>query len=107
LVVKQNKEWLQVNIYENRLDQIRSIHHECDDPIDWQEIYHRLEPYKNGQDGPNTMAARPKQQAYQPGVMDRLFNFTQLDPSDALVNFPHKMKFKKTHGFEDLDDIIH
>lgn len=32
---------LQVDLYDNRLEQIRSIHQECDDPIDWQEVYHR------------------------------------------------------------------
>jgi hypothetical protein len=32
-------------------------------------------------------------------------NFTAIDPSDSLKNFPHKMKFKKTAGFEPVDDI--
>lgn len=65
---------LQVDLYENRLEQIRSIHHECDTPIDWREVYHREPPFQEGQEGPNTLAARQHLQSYQPGVMDRLFN---------------------------------
>jgi hypothetical protein len=65
---------LQVELYENRLDQIRSIHHECDDPVDWQEVYNRQPPFQEGQDGPNTFAARQRQQDFRPGLMDRLFN---------------------------------
>jgi hypothetical protein len=65
---------LQVDLFENRLEQIRSIHHECDDPIDWQEVFHRPPPFQAGQEGPNTMAARQKQQSYRPGLFDRLLN---------------------------------
>jgi hypothetical protein len=65
---------LQVELYENRLDQLHSIHHECDEPVDWQEVYHRQPPFPKGEEGPNTLVARKQQQSYQPGLMDRLFN---------------------------------
>lgn len=32
-------------------------------------------------------------------------NYDALDPSDSLKNFPHRMKFKKTTGFEAVDPI--
>lgn len=32
-------------------------------------------------------------------------NFAAIDPSDALKNFPHRMKFKKTTGFDPVDDM--
>lgn len=32
-------------------------------------------------------------------------NFAAIDPSEALKNFPHRMKFKKTAGFEPVDDM--
>ena len=65
---------LQVDLYENKLDQIRSIHHECDDPVDWQKVFNRLPPFQEGQDGPKTMIARQQIQAYHPSLTDRLFN---------------------------------
>lgn len=64
---------LQVDIYENRLDQIRSIHHECDDPVDWEEVYNRKAPFEEGQAGPNERQARMDLQSYLPGFFDRLF----------------------------------
>ncbi|MCM3567774.1 DUF4236 domain-containing protein [Neobacillus mesonae] len=83
-LAKQQREWqklqeaeqarLQVELYKNRLEQIRSIHHESDDPINWQEVYHRDPPFRPGEDGPSTIAARQQLEAYQPGVMDKLFN---------------------------------
>ena len=33
------------------------------------------------------------------------FNFAAIDPSDALRNFPNRMKFKKTAGFEPVEPI--
>jgi hypothetical protein len=32
-------------------------------------------------------------------------NFAAIDPSEALKNFPHRMKFKKTTGFDPVDDM--
>ncbi|MCC6527477.1 MAG: hypothetical protein IT373_32820 [Polyangiaceae bacterium] len=32
-------------------------------------------------------------------------NMAQLDPSDSLRNFPHRMKFKKTAGFDAVEPI--
>ncbi|MBT2680610.1 DUF4236 domain-containing protein [Bacillus sp. ISL-35] len=64
---------LQVELYENRLDQIRSIHHECDDEVDWDEVYSRKAPFEEGQAGQNERQAREQLQRYQPGFFDRLF----------------------------------
>ncbi|OCA90583.1 hypothetical protein A8F94_01490 [Bacillus sp. FJAT-27225] len=41
---------------------------------------------------------------YDRGMVEKL-NFEMLDPSDALVNFPHHMKFKKTRGFEEVGPV--
>jgi hypothetical protein len=37
-------------------------------------------------------------------VLDRL-NLSALDPSDSLKNFPHRMKFKKTAGFDAVEPM--
>ncbi|RHW42038.1 DUF4236 domain-containing protein [Neobacillus notoginsengisoli] len=42
---------------------------------------------------------------YDRSTMDML-NFSLLDPSEALANFPHKMSFKKTKGFEEVEPIL-
>lgn len=33
-------------------------------------------------------------------------NFNHIDPSDALTNFSHHMKFKKTKGFEEISQFV-
>lgn len=71
---KQEYARLQVELYQNKLDRIRQVHQECDDPIDWKEVYHRPAPFEKGQDGPNTKAARQRLASWQPGIMDRLFH---------------------------------
>jgi hypothetical protein len=38
------------------------------------------------------------------GTLMRL-NFAAIDPSESLKNFPHRMKFKKTSGFDPVDKI--
>ena len=38
------------------------------------------------------------------GTLTRL-NFAAIDPSESLKNFPHRMKFKKTSGFEAVEDM--
>ena len=38
-------------------------------------------------------------------TLNRL-NLTTLDPSDALTNFNHQMKFKKTQGFEEVPLVL-
>jgi hypothetical protein len=32
-------------------------------------------------------------------------HYNALDPSDSLVNFPHRMRFKKSSGFEPIEPI--
>ena len=38
-------------------------------------------------------------------TLERL-NLTAIDPSDAMKNFPHRMKFKKTVGFDPVEPIL-
>ncbi|MBI5161247.1 MAG: DUF4236 domain-containing protein, partial [Micrococcales bacterium] len=37
-------------------------------------------------------------------VVGRL-NLATIDPSDSMKNFPHRMKFKKTAGFEPVEPL--
>ncbi|MBM4765225.1 DUF4236 domain-containing protein [Bacillus sp. B15-48] len=65
---------LQVELYENHTELIRSIHHECDDPVDWHEVYNRQPPFQKGEEGPNERAAKQKLAEYKPSLLDRLFS---------------------------------
>ncbi|WP_251550688.1 DUF4236 domain-containing protein [Neobacillus muris] len=98
---------LQVDIYENRIEQIRSIHHECDEPIDWREILRREPPFQDNQDGPNTKAARQQLETYQPGLLDRLFNRdeTKLRQLQEAVNAAKVQDMELLNGWRHMHDI--
>lgn len=65
---------LQVELYENRIDRMRSIHQESDDSIDWKAIYHQEAPFEDDMIGPNEEYARSQLESYKPNWIDRLFN---------------------------------
>jgi hypothetical protein len=59
----------------------------------------RLDPSTGHEERPTVLAMH-----FVRATLTRL-NFAAIDPSDALKNFPHRMKFKKTAGFDPVDDM--
>lgn len=59
----------------------------------------RLDPSTGHHVRPTVLAVH-----FSRGALTRL-NFAAIDPSEALKNFPHRMKFKKTAGFDPVDDM--
>jgi hypothetical protein len=59
----------------------------------------RLDPSTGHMEGPIVLAVH-----FTRDSLARL-NFAAIDPSDALKNFPHRMKFKKTAGFDPVDGM--
>lgn len=57
----------------------------------------------------NSSTGHPEEVTYlsvhftRPGL--EALNLMAIDPSDAMRNFPHRMKFKKTAGFEPIEKI--
>lgn len=68
---KQNQ--LRVEEYENYLDLIRSVHKECEEPVDWKALSEAPPPFEKGKPGPNEQAAASKNAAQKPGFMSKLF----------------------------------
>lgn len=66
---------LEVELFKNRLDMIKSIHKEADKPIDWSEIEKRKMPFdlKNNEKGKREIEAIKKLQEYKPSFIDRIF----------------------------------
>jgi hypothetical protein len=59
----------------------------------------RLDPSTGHMVSPTVLAVH-----FTRGTLTRL-NFAAIDPSESLKNFPHRMKFKKTAGFEPVEDM--
>jgi hypothetical protein len=65
---------LEVELYENRLNMIKSIHKECDDFVDWLDIKNTEPPFLKGHPGPLEQQALQELQNYRPGFMAKVFN---------------------------------
>ncbi|ULT59629.1 DUF4236 domain-containing protein [Neobacillus drentensis] len=66
---------LEVDLYENKLERIQSIHKEADEPINWIKVRSANPPYnKNqGQIGFHEQAALDKVHSYKPNLISKLF----------------------------------
>lgn len=59
----------------------------------------RLDPSTGHMVSPTVLAVH-----FTRSTLARL-NFAAIDPSDSLKNFPHRMKFKKTAGFDPVEEM--
>lgn len=73
-LAEQEHAKLQVELYENRIERMRSIHQESDEPVDWKAMYHHKPPFEIDSIGPYEQSARDQLESYRPSWIDRLFN---------------------------------
>ena len=64
---------LKVEEAENYLDVIRSVHKECEEMMDWEEIENAPPPFVKGSKGPNEQEAQKALDEYRPGLGAKLF----------------------------------
>lgn len=62
-----------MEVYENHIDVIQSIHKECSPPIDWNKIASSNQPTEPKRNNHNESDARQSLESYKPGLIDRLF----------------------------------
>ncbi len=63
----------EVDVYENHIDVIQSIHKECSPPINWNKIASTKQPTEPKRSNGNESEARQLSESYKPGLIDRLF----------------------------------
>src|ERR1044072_6212364 len=63
----------EVEMYENHLEQIRSVHRDCSAPINWQALQSAQEPGAPTRNAHHETAAPRLADEYQPGTFDKLF----------------------------------
>ena len=64
---------LEVELFENKLDMIKSIHKECNDSINWISQKNATPPFSSDSKGPNELAALSILENYKPSLLDKLF----------------------------------
>lgn len=74
--LERNK--LEVELYENRIEIIKSIHKECDEFINWIEIEKIQPPFymEDGENGKNQLEAIIKLKDYKPSFIDKMLGKT-------------------------------
>lgn len=89
---KQNKKMqeleqaaYEVELYENHIDILKSLHVECGTPIDWTQIAVLKEPEKPQKMNQNETKARLEADRYKPGFIDRIFKREAKKRSDFNV----------------------
>lgn len=68
----------EVELFENQIDVITSVHKECSEPIDWEKMKSSSPPFRIGEPGPNELKALKKLNDYKPTWIDKLFNRAEL-----------------------------
>lgn len=63
----------EVELYENHIEVITSVHKECSEPVDWESIQTTPPPFNLGEIGPNEAQAIQKLNDYKPTWRDKLF----------------------------------
>ena len=63
----------EVEVYENHIEIIQSVHKECSDPIEWKNIATSQEPKKPENIKKHEKDARAEVKNYKPGFIDRVF----------------------------------
>lgn len=70
---EQERAAYEVQVYENLIDLLRSVHKECSEVYNWSLIYYHKPPNKPSHKCVNELAAQAKLDAYKPGLADKLF----------------------------------
>ena len=70
--VEEEKSKLAVEEYENYIELIRSVHKECDDPVDWHLVYRSEAPFEKGTVGELESKALKELNDYKPGFFEKM-----------------------------------
>lgn len=63
----------EVEVYENHIEVIQSVHKECGNPVDWASIANTPEPQKPVKLTKNEKKAKTNLETYKPNFIDKLF----------------------------------
>lgn len=71
---EQEQEWAQyeVQLFETQCELVKSIHKECDEPVDWVEVLNSHPPHQLGEPGLKEKNAVKEYNHYKPGFFEKL-----------------------------------
>ncbi|AQU78417.1 DUF4236 domain-containing protein [Planococcus faecalis] len=69
----------EVQVFENKIDLIHSIHKECDDHFDWFEISRSKHPHHTKEIGLHEMEAQEKLNSFKPTLMQKMLKTVEKE----------------------------
>ena len=69
----------EVQVYENKIELLHSIHKECDDQFDWYEISRAKHPHHQNETGIHELEAIEKLKSFKPSMIQKLFKTAEKE----------------------------
>ena len=95
----------EVDLYENKIELIHSIHKECDDIFDWHEISQSRHPHHDNQPGFNEIESRKKLKSFKPSLMQKIMKTADKEEA-KLKDEIEQSKVKDQDEFKELQRTI-
>lgn len=100
-----NQAKLIVEEFEKRLEYIKSIHKECDEPIDWEYISKSTAPFNKGDIGPREREATSIYNNYKPSLLEKIFKSKQVKKRAELQNAIEQSRKEDLDAYEHWEHL--
>ncbi|KKB35071.1 DUF4236 domain-containing protein [Bacillus thermotolerans] len=96
---------MEVEWFENQCELVKSIHKECDEYIDWEDILNSAPPFQQGNPGPKEQEAIRNYENYKPGFFERLFKKEEKAYS-RLSGQIQQAKLEDERSYEEWKELV-
>ncbi|GIP33364.1 DUF4236 domain-containing protein [Paenibacillus sp. J2TS4] len=96
---------LEVELFENKLEILRSIHKEIGEILDWASISRTPPPFSPGQKGPREIAAEKALQSFKPNIFQKWFK-QDLKIEKTLNEELLKAQKEDQEDYNEWEDLI-
>ncbi|MHA4310643.1 DUF4236 domain-containing protein [Bacillus cereus] len=97
---------LEVELFENRLQMIHSIHKECDEIVNWEEIQSTQAPFKKGTVGPKERMANNELDNYKPSFFSKILKQDEKKKQEFL-NKVEEAKKEDLEDYKSWEHMVH
>ncbi len=94
-----------VEEYEERIEEIKSIHEICSEPVDWQELKDQPEPFPYLGGGPLEKEARANYDAYEPTFIEKLNPAKVKEKQDELEDAISQARQQDQQDYSDWQNL--
>lgn len=104
-ILEKNR--LEVELFNNRIEMIKSIHKEVDDFVDWNKVYNIPSPFNKGEKGTNTIKAEQKRFEYKPTILEKLTkkNIVIENELDSKIIEANKLDMEEYNSWERVNNL--